>query len=595
MVNQFDEITLNRDDDVWPFIDSESLMMLESRAPMLSTADRSEISKVFKDGTLFPNLKDSNLRIKVEAAVCQQGLVLSFATLAKDLHVLSSKIHKPLKEMIKPMDNYHGDTVRRKVTACIADYPDPLRPQVNVGVRRDDVSHAVIYETLFVDLLCGMYEQISEADLSTIRARPKDIQNNNQYLVIPINDDAIRERQNIKDALGERHGIELFEKQSVKSSLHWRPDYKCSSVLRASSVARYLTFIFLFGKPEDTATSDIVSPRPLYERNQERLLFPTLQKINRGEGTLVSRELLVRSWRAQVESTSPYSRTSRSSWRTALHKTPPTRNASQPRGTRRTYRWSDPSSSAALASPKDRTGATAQDYIRIIDPYPYEQHAEAIRLPPGTSTNVSGQDIQYDLGSWHTQSLPDNSSVYSVLSSSLASLSGRTACNGSPRSQSSNRLSGATVFSQPGSPERIANHSHIPVGTKPTTSPTQVLQKGEAIAHPSAGSQAVKPGVVIIHLQHPGRIYEPGEAEQIWGFPNEASNIKNFLKNQTSFDENTKFLCPLSDGYRTETKTNVPALYVLEDFISMSTGPVIVRSELGLVASTVDIQARKGT
>jgi hypothetical protein len=587
MVRQFDKMTLDRNDDVWPFIDSESLMMLESRAPMLSISDRTRISELFGDGTLFPNLKDGNLRAKVEAAVCQQGPILSFATLAEDLHVLSSKIHKPLKEMIKPMDNDHGDTVRRKVIACIADYPDPLRPQVNVGKRRNNTPHAVIYETLFIDLLCGGYEQVSEADLSTVRARAEKIRNNNHYLVIPINDDAVK----------ERHGIKLFDKQSVKSSLHWRPDYKCSSVLRASSVARYLTFVFLFGKPEDTATSDIVYPRPLYHQNQERPLSPTLQRTNRGEGTLISREL-IRSWRAQVESISPYSRTSRSSWRTALQKTPPTRNASQSRGTRRTYRWSDPSYSAAIATPKDRTGATAQDYIGLIDPHPYGQHAESIHHPSGTPTNVSGQDIQYDLGSLYTQSLPAISSVYSIASSdpssSLAPLSERTACDESPRSQSSDRLSGATVFSQAGSPERIINHSHILVGTKPTTSPTQVFQKRDAIAHPGASSQAVELGVVVIHLEHPERIYEPGEAEQMWGFPNEKSNIKHFLENQIRFDPNTEFSCPLSDGHRTETKTNVPELYALEGFISMSTGPVIVRSKLGLVAATVEMQALEG-
>jgi hypothetical protein len=162
MIRQFDEMTLNLNPHVLPFIDPGSLMLLESRAPMLSTIDRFEISELFKDRKLFPGLEDSRLRTQVEVAVCRQGPILSFATLAKDLHVLVNKIHTPLSKLENVMGEMHnrvGDTVRRRVMAYFELLePKPLQTS---ELQRGNTSPASCYETLFINLLRGMYTQLT--------------------------------------------------------------------------------------------------------------------------------------------------------------------------------------------------------------------------------------------------------------------------------------------------------------------------------------------------------------------------------------------------------------------------------------------------
>jgi hypothetical protein len=233
-------------------------------------------------------------------------------------------------------------------------------------------------------------------------------------------------------------------------SLHWREDYRCSSILRASSIARYLTYIFLFGEPtvpmtadsaEESAASDVVCLGNLYRQNEERGLQLNPQNTTRGEGTMVSRHDRIKSWRAEVERISPYSRTSsRSPWRVARHETSPTHNAPS-QCSRRTYRCSD----------LGQTPMSPEVYRRLVNCYPYayddsSHHTSAIlHLHQEQTTNDGGQGVRLT-----PHSPPNNSSVYSTTSSArpprlntlsesiprLSTLSGSTVCHEILRSPS---------------------------------------------------------------------------------------------------------------------------------------------------------------
>jgi hypothetical protein len=418
MTHQYDEMTLNGNPYVKPFIDPESLLMLESRAPMLSIRDKAEILELFKERKLFPGLEDGYLRTQVEIAVCKQGPILSCATLAVELHVLVSKIHKPLSKLegvMGEMQNDVEDTVRLRVMTYFERLiPKPLQTS---KFRRGNASSASCYETLFINLLRGNYKRLVEQDLIDIVTGGHS--NNRRDMVVPIKSDEIND-------LSKRHGTQLFKRQTVKSSLHWGEDYRCSSILRASSIARCLTCIFLFGEPTwpknskiagGSGADDVAYLGDLPWPNEEPEVIPNLKEVVkevvRREGTMVSR-VCINSWRAQVEH---HPHTSRSSSRVSRKETTTAHNVS-PQCTKRPY-------SATPTSPTK--------YRRLIPSHPREQYAEstssASAIPHQERTpNFGGQDLRLT-----PHSPPDNSSVYSTTSPAQSprpsTLSGLTVCN----------------------------------------------------------------------------------------------------------------------------------------------------------------------
>jgi hypothetical protein len=439
MIHQFDEMTLNRHPFVLPFFDPESLMLLESRAPKLSTRDKSDISELFKNRKLFPGLDDSCLRTKVEKAVCEQGPILSFATLAKDVHILVSRIHKPLSELegvMGEMENGANDTVRRRVMTYFERLiPKPLQ---TLEFRQGNASSASCYETLFINLLRGNYTQLAEQDLNDIV--PGGHSNNTRDMVVPIHDDPIDELPTQHGTrLSTRHGTRLFNRPSVKRFLHWPEDYECRPNLQAYTIARFLTCIFLFGEPTALTAADRTDSSANYHvaylgnlcrQHKKDNDISNLQEIARGNGTMVSSSRSINSWRAQVYA-SPYSLESGSIWRATHHEASPTHDA-PPQRSRRSYRRSKPGSFA--------TPMLLEEYRRLVEPYPYDYDDEykSVSSRQEHATNSSGQERRVV-----QCSPPGNSSVYSTTSSApprrSSTFSGLTFCG-----ESLGSLSGCT-------------------------------------------------------------------------------------------------------------------------------------------------------
>ncbi|KAF1952094.1 hypothetical protein CC80DRAFT_552846 [Byssothecium circinans] len=100
MVTQWREITLQWHPTVVKSVDPDSIRMLQSRAPQLSKGDRDYVLDTFGRGQILPGLIDSGLRQAVKKAVCQQGPILTMTTFAKDVRLLSSRVHHALAELL---------------------------------------------------------------------------------------------------------------------------------------------------------------------------------------------------------------------------------------------------------------------------------------------------------------------------------------------------------------------------------------------------------------------------------------------------------------------------------------------------------------
>jgi hypothetical protein len=248
MQSQWRDILLGFDPRVTAATDTETILMLQSRAPAVSQKDRAFLAKRFEERLLFPRLTDETLRVAVEEAVYRQGPILTVKTFARDIKILHARILAPLREALGPMRASNKTTVRRKLLRYFQErYVDYAPTAVGVCAAKERYADQC-FERLFLQLMQTATRTLSldEGDIRSLARR--------EFLALNSNN-----RTKSSNSGGDcdelpvekRHGVTLFKRIAAADSLH-------SDIIREpcppgavsdSFMLRYISSLFLLGTP----------------------------------------------------------------------------------------------------------------------------------------------------------------------------------------------------------------------------------------------------------------------------------------------------------------------------------------------------------
>lgn len=248
---QWGDILLNYDPQVVEAVDVATVDMLQSKAPVVSDNDRKLIADNFKNGSLFPLLKDQALRRKVERAVYRQGPILTMRTFAEDIRVLSKKIFTPLHPLLGRMDGnktIRAEVLQRFEQMHMLDHPTAMGP---TDAKRKFAGRCS--ERLFLQLLrTKSPKALTEDDLKDVADEEYSRDSGGSTSI---------EGDGEELAVKQRHGSDLFDHQSAASALLptvLRRPLACSRSVDAVFMLRHITSIFLYGTP----ASPLPTPSP---------------------------------------------------------------------------------------------------------------------------------------------------------------------------------------------------------------------------------------------------------------------------------------------------------------------------------------------
>jgi hypothetical protein len=265
-------MTLGWNPSVVGCIDPKSTQMLQSRAPSLSSVDRTYVVRKFENGELFHKLADEDVREAVKTAVCNQGLILSLQTIAKDVRILRRRIHSPLTAFLGTMRRKVGDTIRRKTQHFFEELFDDLcvsEQQVAV-VSVDERSRFAerCYQHLFLYMMRAERPKgsISKKQLETMACREfrhmycahqfDNIDDRNvseadidirKPTMLPPDSPELADMQ-----VEKRHGNSLFDGGASKGYMYLdqiRKPHDLEVQISASFLRKEIVNIFLFGAP----------------------------------------------------------------------------------------------------------------------------------------------------------------------------------------------------------------------------------------------------------------------------------------------------------------------------------------------------------
>ncbi|KAH7061032.1 hypothetical protein BKA63DRAFT_528546 [Paraphoma chrysanthemicola] len=248
MQSQWRDILLGFDPRVTSATDTETILMLQSRAPAVSHEDRSFLAKRFEERLLFPRLTDQALRRQVEVAVYRQGPILTVKTFACDIKILRARILAPLKEALGPMRASQNRTVRNKLLDYFRDrYIDHVPMAIGVCAAKE--RYAVrCFERLFLRLMQTATRTLSlhEDDVRAF-ARQEFLElNRNDLTASPTSRDDY-----VDLPVEKRHGVRLYKRIAdagwVLSDIIREP-YPPDSPVSEYFMCKYITSLFLLGK-----------------------------------------------------------------------------------------------------------------------------------------------------------------------------------------------------------------------------------------------------------------------------------------------------------------------------------------------------------
>jgi hypothetical protein len=256
MQSQWREILLDFDPRVVSATDTETILMLQSRAPAVSQEDRSFLAKRFEERLLFPRLTDQTLRKAVEAAVYRQGPILTVKTFASDIKILRARILAPLTEALGPMRTSRNTTVRKKLLEYFKErYIEYVPAAIGLCAAKEHYSDRC-FEALFLLLMQTATRtlSLSEGDIRALACQEYHNLNCNS-----IHDEPSTPRDESAELpVEKRHGVRLFRRVAATGSLlsgAIREPYPPGSSVSDFFMLKYITSLFLFGTPPLPATS----------------------------------------------------------------------------------------------------------------------------------------------------------------------------------------------------------------------------------------------------------------------------------------------------------------------------------------------------
>jgi hypothetical protein len=271
IVSQWTKITLQWDPIVVRSFDPESISMLQSRAPFLSTQDHDYIVHVFKHGKILTHLTDKRLREAVETEVCRQGPILTLATFAKDLREVKTRVHGPLIVVLGTMrrESPRNDTLRKKVSEIFEEEFEVFIHSRNRNVCSTIHKTAFVqgcYQRLFLDALRtrgtkgsvtrGQLSKLAESEFNRLQCDgigsvPGYVNGNGGSSVIVASDGTLLSDSGWQDVdVERRHGNLLFKDAAATTLLysermHEKHPRRCP--ISKAFMANYIARIFLFG------------------------------------------------------------------------------------------------------------------------------------------------------------------------------------------------------------------------------------------------------------------------------------------------------------------------------------------------------------
>jgi hypothetical protein len=307
IISQWREITLQWDPTVVQSFDPESISMLQSRAPLLSVQDHDYIVRKFERGKILTQLTDHRLREAVENKVCRQGPIMTLATFAKDLRVVTTRVHDPLTAVLGTMrrprndrplnDRPRNDTLRKKVSKIFEEEFEALLQlyELNVPLTISKAAFVEIcYQHFFLDALRARRskssinrDELSQLAVSEFNRLQRDgivpgwsnVNGNDGDIVIATSDGTLQTDSGWQDIEVERrHGNLLFKAATAASLLYSdriHEEHPYGSPISQAFMAKHVARIFLFG----TTLSPEAFPVP--PRSPRLSLNPVDELLNR--------------------------------------------------------------------------------------------------------------------------------------------------------------------------------------------------------------------------------------------------------------------------------------------------------------------------
>jgi hypothetical protein len=249
MQSQWRDILLGFHPQVTPAADTETILMLQSRAPAVSHEDRSFLAKRFEERLLFPRLTDQGLRSRVEAAVYRQGPILTVKTFACDIRILRARILAPLNEALGPMRTSRGTTVRNKLLQYFRErYIDNVPTAIGVCAAKERYADRC-FERLFLRLMQTATRTLSLRE-DDVRAFARE-----EFLALNRNthtESTASRGDWVELPVEKRHGVRLYNRITaadwVLSDIIREP-YPPGCPVSDYFMSKYITSLFLFGTP----------------------------------------------------------------------------------------------------------------------------------------------------------------------------------------------------------------------------------------------------------------------------------------------------------------------------------------------------------
>jgi hypothetical protein len=269
IVIQWTKITLQWNPIVVQFFDPESISVLQSRAPLLSTQDHDYIVRVFKYGKILTHLTDRGLREAVETEVCRQGPILTLATFAKDLRVAKTRVHDPLLVVLGTMRRSENDTLRKTVSKIFEEdfevFSHSRDRSVHSGIHKTAFVESC-YLRLFLDALRikGTKGSITRRHLSELAecefnrllcdstsSLPSYVNGNGSDIVVATSDDTLLSDSGWQDIdVERRHGNPLFKDVAATTLLNSdriHEKHPHGVPISEAFMGKYIARVFLFG------------------------------------------------------------------------------------------------------------------------------------------------------------------------------------------------------------------------------------------------------------------------------------------------------------------------------------------------------------
>ncbi|KAH5619280.1 hypothetical protein HBI51_252640 [Parastagonospora nodorum] len=224
MQSQWRDILLDFHPEVTSAADTETILMLQSRAPAVSHEDRSFLAKRFEERLLFPRLTDQVLRSRVEEAVYRQGPILTVKTFACDIKILRARILAPLNEALGPMRTSRGTTVRNKLLQYFRErYIDNVPTAIGVCAAKERYADRC-FERLFLRLMQTATRTLSLRE-DNVRAFARE-----EFLALNRNthaESAASSGDWVELPVEKRHGVRLYNRITAA-------DWVLSDIIRES-------------------------------------------------------------------------------------------------------------------------------------------------------------------------------------------------------------------------------------------------------------------------------------------------------------------------------------------------------------------------